>query len=162
MNRTRLLKDVVMTATRLSLDMTPDRRAKIFVSSLRYAQDDTGEDFTQIIDVLNDHHDYLTLRSILANDQAMGVQEKLRQWLLSGGPNFKVHDNHIYVTVGDLKRFVASQGIKFEQFFGRLKNEVDLYQYTDRGHPRYSRPFRHNGERLFFFGFPLEWVNSAE
>lgn len=162
LNRTKTLKEVVMTAHRLSVDMTAARRASVFIQTLQYAQEDTGEDFSGIIEVLQQHHNSITLRTIIACENVEAVLEKLRRWINSSPEYNRTIDQHLYIPIHDIRKFVASHGMKFELLFDRLKNEAEMYNYQDRERPRYSRHLRVDGEKQLFYGFSLKWLQEDE
>ena len=160
MNRYSVLERSVITAHRLSRNLLPLEREKMFIEVLRIAQEESGFSYTEVLAVLQEAADRMKTKIGLQRDRQSEWLDKLREWLLQEPSVIKKQD-FLFVPVAKVHNWAAEQQIPFEQLKALLKDDERFGRWVETGAIRFSKQIRVGKDTPRCYGFAPGWFDPC-
>ncbi|MCX7779636.1 MAG: hypothetical protein N2491_01820 [Negativicutes bacterium] len=164
MSNYKVLERATITAHRLSRNLLPRERYRMFVEVLRIAQEETGATLDEVVAVLEEAIDRLNIKVSLQQDRQSQWVDNLRRWIVTKGKDIGMEKgDYVFVPVTKVQKWATEQQIPVEQLIASLKKDDGFGRWVEsNGYTRYSRSVWIGKENIRCYGFTHSWLKDGE
>jgi hypothetical protein len=159
MGRYRELERATFTAHRLSRDLLPLERKKMFMEVLRIVQEETGASFDEVLAVLQEAADRMQTRVVLQQERQEQWIDDLRSWILQESTGAE-KQGFIFIPVAKCQKWASEQRVPLDLLIAALKNEEGFGKWVESGAVRYSKSIRFGKDTPRCYGFTRAWLEQ--